>query len=312
MARSVVRLEGDEIHFFHINYFYMWKKLNTAPYYVNGNGETPKWIKDPELLPSYVNLSKCMNPDYVPSMNIVNKIVQFYNANITPEINTFQFLHEKLESTDSQRHANGGQISTSKYHGIYYGYYYSGIPDQKIIFGAILRVFEANGIQAAQMITGISSPKDMQSMRLKSLISKDSLTLEDYQAYRDSLELSKKRTLTLYKGVVTLTQESMFFQMQGIDRDSNWLFFNCVPSGGFSDDFIGGMGLMTFINGNFDIQLLKMGIVSADNKELIPFSYDDEKLKSMLALNKSENERIHLSMQQNSVWGDIAIQNGRE
>lgn len=29
-------------------------------------------------------------------MNIVNKIIQFYNANIQPEVDSFQFLHEKL------------------------------------------------------------------------------------------------------------------------------------------------------------------------------------------------------------------------
>lgn len=96
MARSVLQLQEEENYYFHMNYFYMWKKLNTAPYYVSGSGEVPSWIKDPWLLPSYVNLSRCMNPEFVPSMNIVNKIIQFYNANIQPEVDSFQFLHEKL------------------------------------------------------------------------------------------------------------------------------------------------------------------------------------------------------------------------
>lgn len=84
MARTVVKLEQEENLYFHMNYNYMWKKLNTAPYYVSGAGEIPKWIHEQWLLPSYANLSKCLNPDYIPSINIVNKIVQFYNANIKP------------------------------------------------------------------------------------------------------------------------------------------------------------------------------------------------------------------------------------
>ena len=76
MARNVTKLTPEENKFFHINYDYMWKKLNTAPYYVSGAGECPVYIRNEEELPSYVNLSKCRNPEYVPSMTIVNKIVK--------------------------------------------------------------------------------------------------------------------------------------------------------------------------------------------------------------------------------------------
>jgi len=55
-----------------------------------------------EELPSYVNLSKCRNPKYVPSMTIVN----FYNYNITPEITAFQFLRKDLSLTYSSRSQN--------------------------------------------------------------------------------------------------------------------------------------------------------------------------------------------------------------
>ena len=94
MARNVTKLTPEENKFFHINYDYMWKKLNTAPYYVSGSGDCPIYIRNEEELPSYVNLSKCRNPEFIPSINIVNKIVNFYNCNISPEITTFQFLKE--------------------------------------------------------------------------------------------------------------------------------------------------------------------------------------------------------------------------
>lgn len=99
MARSAVTLQEEENYYFHANYAYMWKKLNTTPYYVSGGGETPSWIKAPWELPSYVNLSRCLNPQYVPSPNIVNKIIRFYNLNLKPEVDSYRFLHEKLELT---------------------------------------------------------------------------------------------------------------------------------------------------------------------------------------------------------------------
>ena len=311
MAKSVIHLEGEEIVYFHANYVYMWKKLNTAPYYVNGTGELPKWIKEPELLPSYVNLSKCMNPEFIPSMNIVNKIVQFYNANITPSISTFSFLHEKLEATDEHRQANGMQ-NASRYCGLYYGYYYSGNADKKEVYGAVLRISEVNNLMVAQMIAGFVSKQDMKSMRVRSLFEKTDIDPDEYKKFKESLELSKRRT-TLYKGVVSAAQQSFFVQMQGVDREGSWLFFNCetLPESE-AEDFYGGLGIITFINDGYELQFLKMGIVSAENKELVPFDFDNEALQGMLSLDKRANEHVYLTLDQSREWGECIIRNGHE
>ena len=118
----------------------MWKKLNTAPYYVCGYGEVPEWINSPWMLPSYVNPSKCLNPTFVPSMNIVNKIVQFYNANISPAVDVYVFLHERLEDSDGKRHV-GDNSMLDELKGLYYGYYYAGIEDEAHIYGALIRIY---------------------------------------------------------------------------------------------------------------------------------------------------------------------------
>ena len=53
-------------------------------------------------------------------MTIVNKIVNFYNYNITPEVTTFEFLREDLSLTDSTRSQNIKGFD-EKYIGTYYG-----------------------------------------------------------------------------------------------------------------------------------------------------------------------------------------------
>lgn len=305
MARSVIKLEGEEIEFFHTNYFYMWKKLNTAPYYVSGSGELPQWIKEPELLPSYVNLSKCMNPTYVPSVNIVNKIVAFYNANIQPEVTTFQFLHEKLEATDEQRSTSGG-VSIEKFEGLYYGYYFSGNKNDKVVYGAIFKISNINNTAIIQMITGITDRDDLKSLRLRSLFDAKDISLTEYKKYRDSLPLSKRR-IALYKGGVRANNITLEMQLQNIEKEGNFLMAHCPTASPFQNQFFGSVGLMTMIQGTRDIEILKFGLERADHKDLKALYFEDEALKDLLAFEKSSNEHIHLSVADNSDWNDLLL-----
>lgn len=305
MARSVIKLEGEEIEFFHANYFYMWKKLNTAPYYVSGSGEMPSWIKEPELLPSYVNLSKCMNPTYVPSVNIVNKIVAFYNANIQPEVNTFQFLHEKLEATDEQRHT-GNNFSVDEYNGLYYAYYFSAISDQKKVYGATLKISTMNNVTTVQMVSGLSTREDMKGMRLRSLFEKNDISVTDYKKYKDSLPLAKRRT-ALYKGVVQATQSSLTFQMQSADMEGNFLICQVAAEAALDNQYLGGIGMLTMLNGNNGLEILKVGLERADHKDLRPLMFEDPKLIDILCFQKTENEHIHLSAKDNTSWNNLLI-----
>lgn len=176
MAKSAVQLEGEEIRYFHANYSYMWKKLNTAPYYVNGSGQTPPWIKEPWLLPSYVNLSRCMNPTYVPSVNLVNKIVQFYNANIEPEIDSYAFLHQDLSTGDSLRSAHSFSDVTP-YCGLYYLFYFAGIADKREVYGGLMSIRSLNASTVLQLVTGITTDEDLRDPKLRSLVQSNDISL---------------------------------------------------------------------------------------------------------------------------------------
>jgi len=304
MARSSIQLENDEITFFHANYYYMWKKLNTAPYYVSGSGETPHWIKEPWLLPSYVNLSRCMNPEYAPSLNIVNKIISFYNANIVPEVDTYQFLHEKLENSDSVR-AAGSYAGTEDYCGLYRCYYFAGLKDRKKVYGAMMRIAKVHDDTVVQMITGITDDNDIESFKLKDLFAGGDIKLEKYQAYKESLELTKRRT-TLYKGMLDLTPGMISIQLQGVDRENSMVMIRCSAAPSMDNHFFGSLGVATMIGAD-NIQFLMMGIERIDIKGLKPLSLEDPRLIDMLSITKLENEHISINLKKNGDWNDMLL-----
>lgn len=307
MAKSAISLSAEEASYFHKNYLYMWKKLNTLPYYVSGFGEIPTWIKNEDALPSYVNLSKCMNNDFTPSMNLVNKIVTFYNSNIAPQIDTYQFLHERLEDTDSAR-STLTDTNAKNFSGLYYGYYYAGLADAKMIYGAILNIFDDGNNISARLITGLTADEDLFSKELKDLITSEDLTLEEYTKYRNSLSLAKRRT-ALYSGEVKCSPGILTMNTRCIDHEGSALVFRLITDGGSEDEFLGTLGLISLITKDFGFQLLKMGIMKADHPELRPLSLSNEKLLNILKLQKEENEHVRMNFTEIRGWTDLMLSN---
>lgn len=305
MARSVIRLDEAEREVFHANYCYMWKKLNTAPYYVCGYGEIPEWINASWLLPSYVNLSKCLNPTYVPSMNIVNKIVQFYNANISPSVDTYAFLHERLEESDGRR-SMGDDGRINELTGLYYGYYYAGIEDEAHIYGSIIKVFNDGNAVSAYMIAGLVDDDVLTDKKLRALIENKDFDLASYKEYKKSLPLSKRRT-TVYTGPVIYAPGLLTLTLKDAEYDNIYLNIR-IPTGKETDEgYIGSLGVITMVNVDFNIQFLKIGVERADHDELVALKLSDKKLFELLSIKKATNEHIYLSVADNTRWKDYLI-----
>lgn len=304
MARAVIRLEEAELSCFHANYIYMWKKLNTAPYYVSGFGESPSWIRCAELLPSYVNLSKCMNPEYVPSINLVNKIVHFYNANITPAIDTYTFIHETLELNDKGRTALSC-TSLQPYCGVYYGYYYSQSDNGHNIRGALLRLFESNGELRACMISDLTADEDLQGKQFRKLIESEDIS-EAFANLKKKLPLSKS-LMALFTGAGRINPGVVSLQLQRMDRDGEYLSLH-LPNGASPDtDYIGGLGMAFLVTPDKSFQFFRSGFERAEHRELHPVSLNDTRLKELLSLSRGSSERIMMSPSDNTSWMDFIV-----
>ena len=147
----------EENNLFHANYKYMWNKLSTTYYHVKTGTPKASHIQGGAYLPAYSICSKCYKDGYEPSIGTVDSIVQFYNQNLSPQINTYQFLHEKLEKTDEIRYQTK-TINDQRFIGKYYGYYLSTSGEN---LGAVLQVYEDNDILKAVMITGIRNNEEL-------------------------------------------------------------------------------------------------------------------------------------------------------
>ena len=310
MARSATRLSESENEFFHKNYSYMWQKLNTAPYYVSGSGECPPNIRGTEYLPSYVNLSKCNKPDYVPSTTILNKIVQFYNANIEPEVTAFQFIKEDLSLSDADRRPMASKFD-ERFMGTYFGYYYSESDSQNII-GVVIKIYEEHHTMRCTAISGIYSEETMFGLPLRHLMAKDYISLSEYSKFRSSLNIAHQRT-TMYQGGVIMTDRFLILQLRGIDKESKNLAIT-LSIEGFKRNaqYLGGLSFSTLISDRFDIQFFMMAIARGDDKALKPISMNDERLKSILAINKLDNEHIILTPRDDMRWYEMIIENGNK
>lgn len=306
MARSVIRLEESEQETFHANYCYMWKKLNTAPYYVCGYGEEPDWINASWLLPSYANLSKCLNPSFSPSMNIVNKIVQFYNANISPSIDSYEFLHVRLEDSDEKR-GIGDCGELAELAGLYYGYYYAGIEDETHIYGALIKIYSDGSSYSACMVAGLSDDDLLADTELRRLFNTSkNPDVDAYKEFKKHLPLAKRRT-SLYKGSVLYSPGLLTLALKDDDRSNNSLHIRIPVVKVIDDRFIGSLGMIMMVSENSNIQFLKIGIEKADDSELFALNLSDDKLYELLRIKKTVNEHIYLEAADIKRWTDYLV-----
>ena len=300
MARSAVQLQEDENYYFHINYGYMWKKLNTAPYYVSGSGATPSWIREPWQLPSYVNLSRCMNPEFVPSLNIVNKIICFYNANLKPEVDAYRFLHEKLELSDG---AGAEKTDADPFCGLYRCLYFAGNRNRRSMSGGLMRISRVRDVTAVQMIAGLTDEADFENPALLKLFEKQDITLEAYKEYRAGLEISRRRT-SLCKGTAELSPGMMHLELGVMDHDGAALLVRCAA--GAEEKFLGSIGLAALLDRQ-EMQMFKMGFVRADIAGIRPLKLNDEEAARLLEMEKFPNEHVCLSFREAADWNDLIL-----
>ncbi|MDO5337804.1 MAG: hypothetical protein Q4E89_10200 [Eubacteriales bacterium] len=299
-------LSEEENRVFHLNYEYMWRKLSTTYYHVKNNTLDAQDIRGKEGLPSYTNLSKCINPKWTPSKGFVDKIVRFYNANILPEVDTHQFLTKDLSLTDEIRYRNDSVID-ERFLGKYYGYYYAPGTRSKVS-GAILKLFNEDRILKAKLLTGIQTDRQMTGFPLKQLFDREPLQKEDFDKYYQNLETDKQRCY-YYEGTADMTKEAIIICFTGPDEEHRRLFLtlnvDCFTAG-IRRPYQGGLAfVMTTGDGPFDAQFFQMGLSSAANK---PFSLRDKRVGELLRIHVQENERIVLTSGMDRRWYELLLQ----
>jgi hypothetical protein len=299
-----------EKELFHLNYEYMWNKLNTTHYYVKCYSNTDRSlrvqnIEGREILPSYTICSKCMNKEYEPSMAIVRKIVNFFNLNISPQISTIQFLRENLSLTDNSRYLNR-TLFDQRFLGTFYGYYPSA--STASINGAMLKIYTEDDLLRAILVTGIRSDDELYGNDLANLFSHELVQKHDFDQYYKTRTVKNQRCY-FYEGLVELTNCSLLITFRGVDPDQRKLIMTlnveCFPAG-LNRSYSGGLSfVLTSNDGPFDVRFFKMGII---NSLLTHISLKDNRLQNILKITDTGKE-INLTSTVDRVWYEFILDN---
>ena len=295
----------EECFVFHENWKFMWEKLSATYYDVKNDTEKARRIAGKYDLPAYSICSKChSDPDYMPSKRTIDSVVLFYNKNLSPEVSSYQFVHEFLFESNEMRH----RLSTlydRRFTGCYYGYY-SSSSSSGVINGACLKIYEEGPMLKATMITGIRSDRQMLDTSLHELLAMENLTELDFKKYHESLPLEERRCV-LYEGTVESTSSSLLVVFRSQDKESRKLILTvnieCFP-GHTGRLYLGGLVFaLATSDGPFDTRFYQMGLVRTD-VGFAPLAMP--KIKELLHLENTEFEYL-LTSRNDRTWYEFIL-----
>ena len=304
------RLTEDEARLFRANYKFMWSKLGTTPYAVQSSKNTAytvknKPIENDNLLPSYAICFACYREDYIPTPYVVNKIVRFFNANLSPSISPWQFLNEDLSESANIRYKG-----TSKYDSRFigeYNCYYTSSGSSADTTGALLKIYKRDNVLKASLITGIRSDQDFQDKALRALFEKDVLTKKDFDKFHAERIPGEKRYY-YFEGNVEITASSVLIVFSSYeDEDARKLIFTLntkrFPTSR-KEPYHGGLAfVMTTSDNPFDTRFYLMGLI---NSKYEAYSIQDDRIAKLLKV-RSKGKDIRLTATADDAWYKLAL-----
>lgn len=301
------KLTDKELEYFRNNYKYMWSKLDTSYYHVKKDTDKANRIKGRSLLPAYSICARCMKDDsFCPSRNTVLSIVQFYNENLSPEVDSYRFLHEDLSLNDPNRYRNT-DLFDIRFVGHYWGYYPSASQNERIV-GAYMRIFEADKMMKAVLVTGIRNDDELKHPALKAIFTENPPQYSGFVSYYDGRTPDNKRCY-YYEGNVEVTNSSLLVIFRGVDEGRQKLVLTlnieCFPLR-FKRTYYGGLAYALATNdGPFDARFFKMGLINTENG-FVPMA--TEGISDILRLSeKGQSQSLSLTSSEDRIWYEFIL-----
>lgn len=303
-------LTDSEVRLFRANYEFMWRELGSSPYAVLHSKDLAYTVKNIPIqgwreLPSYAICFACFREDYTPTLNVVYKIVSFFNANFSPSISPWQFLNEDLSKNANVRY-KGTSKYDSRFIGTYNCYYISSNTDATPA-AALLKVYLRDNVLKASLVTGIHSDEDFQENALRELFRKDTLTKKDFDEFHASRAPGNKRYY-YFEGNAEVTASSVLIVFRNFEEDDARKLVFTLNTKRFpasrKDPYHGGLAFaMTTSDNPFDTRFYQMGLI---NSEHGAYSLQDEKIAKLLKL-RSTGKDIRLTAKADDAWYKLAL-----
>ena len=244
--------------------------------------------------------AKCNNDEsYAPSRATIAKIVDFYNSQIRPPVEVYQFTHERLEDSDNIRYRSSS-VFDPRFIGTYRGYYPSVTED--VVIGSYLIIFEEDARLKATLIMGLCSDREMKGTRLRALLSEERITYPKFREFHRNLPASRQR-YSYYEGIVELTNSSLTICFHSSDMDQKKLILTLNLTGFHPSDpdreYLGGLAFaLGTSDGPFDSRFFEMGLV----RSTLPYFSLDSKGLFPLITPKVKNHTVLLPSKADTAW----------
>lgn len=307
-------ITAEELQTFRRNYEFMWAVLGSSPHLAEserGNSGQSARLRSAALLPSRATLFACSREDYIPSHHTIFKIVDFFNANLTPPITPWDFLHDDLSQSTMYKQ-RGTSRRKEDFIGVYNGYYPAS-REEYGVFGAILKIYKTGEMLKALLVTTIRTDEAFIDPILREFFARPAPTLNDFKRFqneyaKNSQFVRQGRRYYYFAGNVEVTDSSVlivFRNEEGNDFRKRVLTLNTkrLPSER-TEPYHGGLAfVLTTADKPFSSRLYPMGLI---NSLYSFYSLNDERIAKALHL-RTNGRDVRLTDKADDVWNDLAL-----
>ena len=263
-------IKVEQASTFHANLNFLYFTLNTTCYKLRSPSDSLEKYRTRfvnwTLLPNYCTLSRCstmLETGYLPTINTVRKIVDFYNQNITPAVTVIEFLTQTI-THGKPIDAISRFVFNPAFLNSYLGIYWSS-DEKEHKHAAVISFYSEEApekdwvedIRASNGVIGKYNPERLSAIMISGIrsITKDTLDtcrdlIAEYKHYGkcDPLVLDLNH-LKMFSGPLELTRSTMtvvFSRINAVDQ-KQFLLVNTngfLTSGRESRPYLGGNGFL--------------------------------------------------------------------
>lgn len=291
---------------FHQNFNDMLQKIGCTPYRINGPGRKGEDIAGWEQAPSYSILSRCKNdPLYIPSDETVNKIVRFYNANLTPPTDAYAFRHDRLiinGMTPKLTDARLGENLLGHYYGYYLSDHYLGETH-----GCYLTIFRTASSFRARMVLSLQEDQQFHDPKLLRVF-QETVTLQEsrqrFLDYRQQLPSASLKRCYYCEGTLRVFDRSVVMELTNVNNASHLMILtlNTLKSN-HRKEYIGGLSIA--LSPSTDGLETRVFRIALSKRR---FSLSDQQVAAFLPLTVEPTQRIQLTSSDDQLWYNMILQ----
>ena len=291
------QITDEQYVIFRKNFDFMWSVMRISHWKAYENEKA----SSNHLLPCFTYLSRCKTEK--PSLSTVYKIVNYFNANISPETSVHEFLYTDLTPNFRLYSTKKDHRDTRFLHFYKLFFMQSGEENAKLLSGLLFLFGKNENSYKARMITGFHTDEELRDVFFRNFLQseKPSDPLEIDKHYIESHHTSRPTSVVLFEGDVTITEKSLSLNMKCRENECRRFITldisQFIPS--FRRPYLGGLAfVLETCDGAYDTSFKQM-LLSLDSLPKPSMKADEDMLRSFLVVR---NKKYSASIANDTKW----------